>query len=132
MGKILANLTLLSLLKNMHYRPWSVINIVETLPQLPNKSFTTTATTITSSRCSSDNPLVDSGRDTLDLQTLYNTSQQVNSTSKSFEPRHISTPYPKGPLSYPQTPHFTQPFANDIVPFYFQSSFQVITTQPTT
>ena len=88
---------------NMHYMPWPVFYNAETPPQPPNSRPTTTASTITTTRCSSNNPAIDSGIDTLGLRTLFNTQQQVTSPSKSFRPQHISTPYPRGPLSYPQT-----------------------------
>ena len=118
---------------NLHYMPWPVFNNVETPPQPPNSKPTTTASTnTTTTTCSSDDPLVDSGIDTLGLRTLFNTQHQVTSPSKSFRPQHISTQYPRGPLSYPQTPHSPQPLAHGISPIHFQSSSQVITTQPTT
>ena len=85
--------------------PWPVFNNVETPPKLPNSRPTTTASTNTTTRRSSNNSAIDSGIDTLGLRTFFNTQQQVTSPSKSFRPQHISTPYPKGPLNYPQTPH---------------------------
>ena len=75
---------------NMHYMPLPVFNNVETPPQPPNSRPTTIASTNTTTRCSSDNPPVDSGIDTLGLPTLFNTQQQVTSPSKSFRPQHIS------------------------------------------
>ena len=89
----------------MHYKPWPVFINVETPPQPPKSRPTTTASTNTTTRCSSRNPAIDSGIDTLGLRTLFNTQQQITSPSKSFRPQHISTPYPRGPRSYPQTPH---------------------------
>ena len=91
--------------------PWPVFNNVETPPQPPNSRPTTTASTNTTTRCSSNKPAIDSGIDTLGLRTLFNTQQQVTSPRKSFRPQHISTPYLKGPLSYPQTPHSPQPLS---------------------
>ena len=117
---------------NMHYMPWPVFNNVETPPQPPKSRPTTTASTDITTRCSSDNPPVDYGINTIGLRTLFNTQQQVTSPSKSFSPQHISTSYPRVPLSYPQTPHSPQPLAYDISPFNFQCISQVITTQPTT
>ena len=90
--------------------PWPVFNNVETPPQPSNSRPTTTASTNTTTRCSSNKPAIDSGIDTLGLRTLFNT-QQVTPPSKSFRPQHISTPYPKGPLRYPQTPHSPQPLS---------------------
>ena len=89
---------------NMHYLTWLLIKNVETPPQLTISRPTITATANTTTRRSSDNPSVDSGMDTVGLRRLFNTSQQVTSPSKTFRPSK-STPYPRGPLSYPQTPH---------------------------
>ena len=60
---------------NIHYMPWPVFNNVETPPQPPNSRPTTTASTNITTRCSSNNPAIDSGK--LGLRTLSNTQQQV-------------------------------------------------------
>ena len=65
---------------------WLLINNVETPPQLTisRPTITATADTTTTTRCSSDNPSVDSGMETVGLRRLFNTSQQVTSPSKTF------------------------------------------------
>ena len=85
--------------------PRPVFNNVETPPQPRNIRPTTFAPTNNTIRCNNDNPPVYSGMDTLGLQTLFNTPQHATLPSKSLRPQHISTPYPRGPLRYPQTPH---------------------------
>ena len=117
---------------NMHYMLWPAFRNLEMPLQLSNFRPNTTTSNNTITRHKNANPPVGSGMDSLGFRKLFNSLKQVTSPSKSFRPQHISTPYPRGPLSYPQTPHSPQPLSHDISPINFQSSSQVITTQPTT
>ena len=85
--------------QNLHYTPWPICTHTEAPPQLPN-----IGNTVTGTNTLSDQP-PDSGVGTMHLRTLFSPNNTItNQQCGSFNPPHISTPYPmeKTPYATPE------------------------------